>query len=455
MAQIDGNCMAPSSNAWNAKRQKSTRKQLCKDKQEGCATWASQGACIANADFMRETCPLSCGHCGTKSPQYQAPATVQRREVQVGADLGVPQVLERGDYPDVIMAEVDQMLQQARTYLDRKVRNVMDFAVLQICKNHHELCAIWALEGECQRNSNCKFFPVHILLQSFSRCNWCHLPFSSCSQPCFDSIDMKTNCAPVCRSCEFLTIEGRCPLDPNATDAWGPGDLNELFSKLTNEPYRIDYSVEILSSPTTTNGGPWVITMENVVSDLESEHMIELGSAMGYETSVEITTLSPDGTAPSRVSARRTSTNAWCMGDCYDDEVSKRIIQRLSNLTGIPEANSEYLQLLKYERGQYYKSHHDYIHHELRRQQGVRILTVLLYLNDVPAGGGTNFPQLGITVLPKRGRALIWPSVLDDRPNAVDTRTTHQALAVNEGIKYAANTWFHMRDFKTPNANEC
>jgi hypothetical protein len=46
-------------------------------------------------------------------------------------------------------------------------------------------------------------------------------------------------------------------------------------------------------------------------------------------------------------------------------------------------------------------------------------------------GGGTNFPLLGnLTVMPKKGRALIWPSVLDEDPNAKDARTDHQALPV-------------------------
>jgi hypothetical protein len=34
-----------------------------------------------------------------------------------------------------------------------------------------------------------------------------------------------------------------------------------------------------------------------------------------------------------------------------------------------------------------------------------------MYLSDVDAGGGTDFPRLGITVMPKKGRALLWPSV--------------------------------------------
>ena len=67
-------------------------------------------------------------------------------------------------------------------------------------------------------------------------------------------------------------------------------------------------------------------------------------------------------------------------------------------------------------------------------------MTLYLYLNDVENGGGTNFDELDITVMPKRGRALLWPSVLDSNPNQKDDRTTHQALPVGkDSLKYGAN----------------
>jgi prolyl 4-hydroxylase len=78
-----------------------------------------------------------------------------------------------------------------------------------------------------------------------------------------------------------------------------------------------------------------------------------------------------------------------------------------------------------------------------------------LYLNDVEEGGGTNFDKYNITVMPKRGRVLLWPSVFSSQPNIKDDRTTHQALPVEAGVKYGTNAWFHMRDFKTPLANHC
>jgi hypothetical protein len=79
---------------------------------------------------------------------------------------------------------------------------------------------------------------------------------------------------------------------------------------------------------------------------------------------------------------------------------------------------------------------------------GARILTVFLYLNDVQEGGGTHFNDLEMTVMPKRGRAVLWPSVLDEAPMAIDERTFHEAMEVTAGNKYGANVWFHSRAIK-------
>ena len=56
--------------------------------------------------------------------------------------------------------------------------------------------------------------------------------------------------------------------------------------------------------------------------------------------------------------------------------------------------------------------------------------------SDVEDGGGTSFPFLDITVQPKKGNALLWPSVLDEDPEKKDRRTEHEALPVLKGIKY-------------------
>jgi hypothetical protein len=97
-----------------------------------------------------------------------------------------------------------------------------------------------------------------------------------------------------------------------------------------------------------------------------------------------------------------------------------------------------------------YKRHHDFLqyHQEEAQQYGDRILTVFLYLNDVEEGGATSFPELNLTVVPKAGRALIWPNVLDSSPAEIDWDTEHVAKKVIKGEKYGANVWFHLKPFR-------
>ena len=70
-------------------------------------------------------------------------------------------------------------------------------------------------------------------------------------------------------------------------------------------------------------------------------------------------------------------------------------------------------------------------------------------------GGETAFPSLNITVRPKRGRALLWPSVRELNLEHPDHRTSHEARPVVTGLKYAANAWLHLYDFRGPHKVGC
>jgi hypothetical protein len=63
---------------------------------------------------------------------------------------------------------------------------------------------------------------------------------------------------------------------------------------------------------------------------------------------------------------------------------------------------------------------------------------------DVEEGGETNFPRIDIAVKPKKGRAVLWPSVMDDNLLQQDARTHHEAKPVIKGMKLAANAWIHL-----------
>ena len=263
---------------------------------------------------------------------------------------------------------------------------------------------------------------------------------------------MLLKCAAVCSTCDLLDIQIRCPLDRESNNAWGPGDLERFFVNVTTNT-NTDYDVKILSNPPD---GPWIVTIDNFFSPYEAMRMIELGTEQGYKSSPGFGGVKEDGTVIDIISDTRTSKHTWCNNGCDEDEVAQRLMDRIATLTSIPSKNQEYFQLLSYDVGQFYKAHHDLLQVHVDRQPGVRILTVFLYLNQVEEGGGTLFPLLdNIQVEPKIGRALIWPSVMNDDPHKKDPRTQHEALPVLQGHKYAANAWIHQRNFKDPHKRNC
>eukprot|EP00545_Synedropsis_sp_CCMP1620_P005313 CAMPEP_0119004118 /NCGR_PEP_ID=MMETSP1176-20130426/962_1 /TAXON_ID=265551 /ORGANISM="Synedropsis recta cf, Strain CCMP1620" /LENGTH=445 /DNA_ID=CAMNT_0006955793 /DNA_START=11 /DNA_END=1348 /DNA_ORIENTATION=+ len=399
----------------------------CEDKEKNCEFWAEQGECQNNAVYMKATCPKSCDLCGKGQP------SLGLDDIEPADDeFGVAQVYDTGRIQDIEKATLDMKAYFRKLREDPETTTKM-LEILDNCKNKHESCAFWKVIGECEEN------PQY----------------------------MKMDCSAICQTCDFLSIDTRCPLDPEAPQAWGPGDLDKFFVNITTLPEFQKFEPHVISRPDYINGdteetadyqiGPWVATLDNFLTIEETERLIQLGHEEGYERSSDVGKMKFDGTFEPNVNDGRTSKNAWCQHECYNDTVAQQVIGKITEITNLPEENSEFLQLLRYEEGQYYRTHHDYIEFQKERQAGVRILTIFLYLNDVEEGGGTNFPHLRpkVTVNPKRGRALIWPSVLDENPDDIDSRTHHQALAVEKGLKYGANAWVHMRDFKTPNRNNC
>lgn len=161
------------------------------------------------------------------------------------------------------------------------------------------------------------------------------------------------------------------------------------------------------------------------------------------------------GEAGRVLSKGRTSSNAWCRQNCLDDPHVQNVMAKMEEVTFIPWDHYESLQILQYEPGQFYNTHNDMGPRQIRLSCGPRILTFFLYLSDVEEGGETGFPNIGIKVTPKKGRAVLWPSVLNHDLSMQDSRTNHQAHPVVRGTKLAANAWIHLYDFQKSNLWGC
>lgn len=148
-------------------------------------------------------------------------------------------------------------------------------------------------------------------------------------------------------------------------------------------------------------------------------------------------------------------SQAWCQTPaCLDHPLVRAVHARAVNLTGVPVANAEFFQVVRYRPGQFYRVHHDQ-NTPADSLSGVRLLTFFVYLREPEAGGHTSFPRLGLQIPPRRGTALLWPNVRDDDLTSSDMRTEHAGEPPLTGDKYSANLWLHQFDFRGPNTAGC
>lgn len=273
-----------------------------------------------------------------------------------------------------------------------------------------------------------------------------------------------------CQSCNaYMDAESlvdpkvRCtPEHLNMTEPiWKPGDLNKLFeswAKPSSDSIR-ELQPQVLSSPNAEFGGadgPWVMIFDNFLSSKEADALVRGGRMVGFDRSTDQGQISSaSGERERIVSKSRTSSNAWCVGACEKLPEVDSVTERIEMVTKVPRTHYESFQILEYEPDQFYRMHHDSSGRKDDTPSGHRILTFFLYLSDVEDGGETYFNKLDLAVKPKKGRALIWPSVLNEKPDEWDPRMYHEAQDVIKGKKYAANHWIHLNDYITPNIWGC
>jgi prolyl 4-hydroxylase len=141
----------------------------------------------------------------------------------------------------------------------------------------------------------------------------------------------------------------------------------------------------------------------------------------------------------------RTNEFAWL--EHHANESIHEVSKRLSILVQMPIRNAEMFQVVHYERGTEYKPHFDSFDQstELGKKYwepgGQRMITALIYLNDVEDGGATYFPELNISITPKKGNVLVFHNTISETTN-INPRSLHAGMPVSSGEKWAANLWF-------------
>lgn len=159
---------------------------------------------------------------------------------------------------------------------------------------------------------------------------------------------------------------------------------------------------------------------------------------------------------PARIVARDGSSTVDAMrsnetakfGLLEADAVVQSLDLRVAAALGHPAQNGEGFALLRYQVGQQYLPHCDWIDpgREATRADlerwGQRIATCVVYLNDAFEGGTTEFPKVGLELRGGVGDAFAWDNVLPT--GEVDPLALHAGRPPTQGMKYLLSKW--MRD---------
>ncbi|CAI5499188.1 unnamed protein product, partial [Closterium sp. Naga37s-1] len=196
---------------------------------------------------------------------------------------------------------------------------------------------------------------------------------------------------------------------------------------------------------------PRAFLYSGFLSHDECDHLITLARDKVTRSSV-----ADNESGKSVLSAIRTSSGTFL--NKYQDDVVKRIEERIAAWTFLPKEHGEAIQILKYEIGQKYDAHFDYFFDAVNTQMGGhRVATVLMYLTTVEEGGETVFPSSqprppmdvtksecanrGLAVKPQKGDALLFYSLHPD--GTTDQSSLHASCPVIRGEKWSATKWIH------------
>lgn len=197
---------------------------------------------------------------------------------------------------------------------------------------------------------------------------------------------------------------------------------------------------------------PNLFIVDHFLTDSECAAMITMAEKQG----LELGTFIPYGQNKSLVVNDKSRMTAFENGA---NRLIARVEARIEEITKFPISCGERMKIVCYGRGAYVTPHHDFT----RNRNSIvrdRIAQVLIYLNDVEKGGETIFPNIGIKVVPKKGRALFWCNVLGlnfpDRmeiqpkiPSRLerDRYSLHGSEPVARGRKWIACKFLHPKPF--------
>lgn len=185
-----------------------------------------------------------------------------------------------------------------------------------VCQDRFSVCVEQARSGACQRSPG--WMIVH----------------------CCKS------CDPYLNSKELIDPAKRCSKEQLKTPehVWKAGDLNRMFEGWVANSTLEGYGLEVLSAPecekygatweNCRDGGPWVVVLNDFLTNDEVRDLVRGGEMEGYERSTDQGAANALGEQEKIVSKTRTSSNAWCMHNCERLMGVKTATRKIEDVTG-------------------------------------------------------------------------------------------------------------------------
>jgi prolyl 4-hydroxylase len=193
---------------------------------------------------------------------------------------------------------------------------------------------------------------------------------------------------------------------------------------------------------------PFIAVLANVLSAEECEQLIALARPR-LTTSTVVDPI----TGQNRVAEHRSSEGMFFLPG--ETPLIAALDARFSKLMNLPIDHGEGLQVLRYGPGtgsaSQFAPHFDFLvprneaSEQSLRRSGQRVSSLVAYLNDVPGGGETTFPHVGLSVCPQRGNAVYFEYC--NGRGQVDAASLHAGAPVTEGEKWALTKWMRERSF--------
>ena len=226
------------------------------------------------------------------------------------------------------------------------------------------------------------------------------------------------------------------------------------------EYFSNNFEIEELKFSTDfDDGNDYIITkFHKFLSNEECDAIINFSNKKGMEKS-KVYSQTNNGTSLINLDDR-ISEQLWLSdNDTNEDFEIQKIVNKIHTLnesiTKIPKINQENIQVVKYNKGGFYKEHYDACSYDaekcknMNNNSGQRITTLLIYLNDNFEGGETKFTheKVKLNVKPEKGMAILFYNVSSKDNDIVHPLSLHTGSELLSGEKWICNVWSHKNKF--------